>query len=329
MKSSMWVAMVAIVVLAAGCWWWSSLKHATDLPPSGGRAEVTGAIDQVPPAPMGGGEAVDASAIRSASIGPTAGQDLVKSPTWASSAESATMGHGLIEPGMPIWRAATLRQTLFATNFREIRILDEVQDQGEWVGLAHTRTADFDVLRIASAKKDLLALGGFDASGDFVLQRWKLKSVLGLASAQVGGQIQAGLLHKVFQVSEIYRGPLAPEIRALEFDAEARFILALMGDPAGVTLYSFQNAMGTTPAVISDSSAVPDLAAMNFMKKFDHSQVGRLWRLDDHPVYALRVFLVDFDNDGIFDSAPIPFDRQAWEATGLDEYAFWDSLTGP
>ena len=236
-------------------------------------------------------------------------------------AAGAEAGLGFMEEGMPIWSNGNFRQTLFATNFRDIRVLDEMKSGGTWSSLSFTRTANFDVLRVASATRDVFALAGFDEDGDFVLQRWKLQSNIAVEPPV--------LVPKHFVVVEIFRGPLAPEIRALEFDAETRFILALLRDPPISTLYRFENVPGATPTVHSDSTAVPALAVMNYMKKFDHSEVGRLWRLDDNPVYNFRVFLVDFENDGVFDGPPFPITRLAWESTGLDAYDFWDPLMGP
>ncbi len=252
----------------------------------------------------------------------------------AASGASERDGHGYMEPGMPVWRSATLRQTLFAEEFRDIDIREEIPDgQGGWLSKTYSKTASFDVMRLACAKKDVFAFAGFDpTTGDLVIQRWKLKALkFQLAPIPIGGgPIPPVFINKAFRIAEIYRGPLAPEIRAFEFDAEARFVLALLDDGMGTaTLYSFDNVVNATPVVLSDSNAVPELAEMNHMKKFDHSQVGRLWRLDDHPIYEKRVFLVDFDNDGFFDGPPTALDRLTWEASGLDDYSYWNSLMGP
>ncbi len=128
---------------------------------------------------------------------------------------------------------------------------------------------------------------------------------------------------------EIYRGPLAPEVIDLGFDPEQRFLMALLRDGTDVFLFRFDNAASTTPTLVVDSLSVPEAGAMQTIQRWNHEVLGRVRLLSDGPAYSTRIALVDSDNDGSFDGAPIIGDRTIFVTSGIDRCDLWDDLLGP
>jgi len=240
------------------------------------------------------------------------------------------VGPGDMEQGVFVWSEPGFRQKYYGTNFREFEVLDEVLDgAGEWIGKVHARRADFQVICVASARKDVLAMAGFAENGDFVLQRWTLEA-LDTEGAEAPAEAgRARLIDKRFVVTDIFRGPLAQGVAGLDFDLEQRFLVALVKDGRTTTLYAFDNVAGAVPRVLTDAQRLPALATMTNVQKFDHGKLGRVWRLDNFPLMSRSILLIDAANDGAFDGEPELVERANLEARGMDDYALWNSLHGP
>lgn len=222
-------------------------------------------------------------------------------------------------------------QRYFCVDFSDLSVRDDQFDPetGELKTRTHSSSASFDILYVASARLDLFCVAGFAPNGDFVLERWKLKPKVAYPGGPPATDLN-GMVIKAFKKTEIFRGPLASELIDVDFDPEARFMIALVRDPGGdYVLYRFDNAPSTTPVWLYDSVVLPELAAMTFLNRFDHYQLGRVWSMDDDFDYQLRILLIDSDNDGVFEDPPLIGDPTFYEANGLDTPEDWDDLRSP
>lgn len=137
-------------------------------------------------------------------------------------------------------------------------------------------------------------------------------------------------VQKDFQRTLLFRGPLGQAVWALEYDFEGRFLMALV-QTAGdlVVLYRFPAQPDAQPVVVANSDEVPALLNVRSIQMFDHMDLGRVWALDDEFPSQFKIFLVDGDNDGVFESAPRVESVKRLRELGLDAYEKWDSLLSP
>lgn len=249
---------------------------------------------------------------------------------------SAAAGLGSWSEGVPVWSTSTESQRFVIRGFRDVEVIDRKLNAttGQWSSVTHYGSASFSVRDGASAGEDQLCFAGFAADGDFVLERWSLVPVA--ATSSTGGpsaQVlnQDGLPLKRMRKTEICRGPVADELRGIEFDAEGRYIMAHVVLQSQHLLYRFDNQENTDPVVVMDAYSLPELPLMTTMVKAHSSTYGRVLLLDDAPGgdYGIRVALVDPDNDGHFDAPPMVGDRAYFMAAGFYDPGAWVSLVGP
>lgn len=239
--------------------------------------------------------------------------------------------------GVLAWRTPTFEQSYGASNFSFVTFTDRQLNSGtgEWSERTVAGSTAFDIVRIASARRDLFCVAGLTQSGSLVLERWELIPVMVTVSLPEGGTATTaaldgnGMVIKRLAKTELYRGPLATEIHGLDYDDDDRFILCLTSHSGLYALYRFESSSFSTPVALLDSGTLPELAQMSFLSKHDHTLLGRVWRLDDNLIFSVRILFIDSDNDGAFDGSPVVGDRAFYATTGLDEYEQWDSLTSP
>lgn len=226
--------------------------------------------------------------------------------------------------GVWTWIAPLQRQRLHLTNFREVRLVDERRKtaEGPWVATSHEARADFDVVWPASAGAGVLALAGFDGEGALVVERWELRSEPARDEALVADA-------SPFDVTPIFRGPLGDGLHAVGFDHRGRYLLLLVREGESVALQRLENRPGAQPERLLDSGGLPELAAMRHLQQFRHARLGITWQLLASPLEELRILLVDGDDDGRLDGAPLVADSARLAVLGLDDWTEWHSLLGP
>ena len=65
------------------------------------------------------------------------------------------------------------------------------------------------------------------------------------------------------------------------------------------------------------------------MELMDHVQLGRVCYLESQIDGNLRILLVDDDNDGTFEGAPLVGSFSYFTQLGLDTYEDWDAFMHP
>lgn len=243
----------------------------------------------------------------------------------------STFGRSLrVEPadhlveGVWTWIAPTQRQRLHLANFRELRLVDERREtaDGPWIATSHAARADFDVLWPASAGAGVLALAGFDAEGALVVERWELRGV-------PTGDGPGGASREPFEITPLFRGPLGDGLHDVGFDHQGRYLLLLVRQGESVALQRLENRPGARPEKVLDSGRLPELAAMRHVQQLRHVRLGITWQMLDSPLEELRILLVDGDDDGRLDDAPIVADAARMAELGLEDWADWRPLIGP
>ncbi len=247
-------------------------------------------------------------------------------------------GLGYLGIGMLSWEDASIKQTYTASNYSSVEVFDRIVDprSGEIETVLHERSAPFTLRDVDSATLDVFCVAGFKANGDFVLERWTLSpTLLRFRIGDSGLRIQEGPFGKnhlkVFTRTEIYSGPLGSEYRAMAFDPEERFILVLLGDGTTRSLYRFNNEASTAPILMHTSAQIPELAIIGQMQCGTHVVVGRAWNFMAADMNdPTRLMLIDSDNDGTFDGAPLVGDLNSFYAAGIGPVAGdWDHHDGP
>ncbi len=240
----------------------------------------------------------------------------------------------LIDDGpIPVWAQPDFIQGYNLYYYaRKLEVVDQRPDPttGVWQQATYVGFASFKVSDAATARDDRFALAGWAGANDdeFVIERWKLATAR-VQALPVGGTAPLFPV-KNFVRTEIYRGPLGTTLRGFEFDAELRYMLAVLEDASGlVSLYQFPNQANATPVVVADSNTYPELASVRHIQKFDHPVVGRqveaYWELPS----TFSLMFIDTDNDGLFDGAPIIGEWSYLESIGLKGYETRDLLQGP
>lgn len=226
--------------------------------------------------------------------------------------------------GVWTWIAPTQRQRLHLTDFRDVRLVDERREtaDGPWVATSHEARADFDVLWPAAAGAGVLALAGFDAEGALVVERWELRGAPAGDGPGVAGRAP-------FEITPLYRGPLGDGLHAVGFDHRGRYLLLLVRQGQSVALQRLENRPGAQPERLLDSGSQPELAAMRHLQQLRHARLGITWQLLASPLEELRILLVDGDDDGRLDGAPLVADAARMAELGLEDGADWRPLNGP
>lgn len=234
--------------------------------------------------------------------------------------------------GVPSWSTPTFSQRYVVRGLRDVDIMERQYDTqaGQWSEVTHHGDAGFDIFCAASARQDLFCFAGFAGNGDLVLEQWTAEPVVRAAGGETIPVLTTeGMVVKGLRKVEIYRGPVAEELIALEFDAEGRFMLSLVRSGTVFALLRFDNEPSATPVVVSDSLTIPELAVVKRMRKLHHQTYGRVWELQDEVMFSIKVAFLDQDNDGVFDGSPLIGNRAFFAAAGFEDYDSWLSLLGP
>ena len=239
---------------------------------------------------------------------------------------------GYVELGMNVWSDVDHRQTLHMSDFEIVELVDEFLDptSGEWLETSHYGGASFGLFHMSGAGPDVFACGGIAANGDIVLERWKLNrnGVPELEPALYGEPLS--LPPSVgFRKKEIYRGPLGTDIYSVDLDPQYRYMIALVGTNGSHVLYQFDIQQVGPPVVLLDSSTVPEIDQMFYAETMDHYQLGRTCVLREGLGGQNKIVLVDSNNDGVFDGAPLVGDRGYFASLGLDDHSDWDDFRRP
>ena len=245
---------------------------------------------------------------------------------------------GYVGIGMLSWEDASIKQTYTASNFSAIQVVDQVYDSqsGQSDTVIHELSVPFTLRDVDSATLDVFCVAGFNADGDFVLERWTLAPLVqGSRSGFFSLPPQEGpfgeIISKDFTRTEIYSGPLDPDYYAMAFDPDERFVLVLLGDGTTRSLYRFNNEASTSPTLMHSSTQIPELGVIGQIWCGTHAVVGRAWNfMAEDLADKTRLMLIDSDNDGVFDGPPLVGDLDSFYAAGIGPvFGDWDHHDGP
>ncbi len=290
-------ALIALALLACSTWWWASDQGAESAPRGRDSAKPPQVGDLASPEGIGAVEMVGDGPIR----------------VWAQ--PDFIQGYHLYY------------------NARKLEVVDQRPDPvtGVWQQASYVGFASFKISHAATARDGRFALAGWAGASDdeFVIERWNLGSPRP-PRFMFGTGTSVPFPVKNLVRTEIYRGPLGVTLRGFEFDAEERYMLAVLEDGAGlVSLYQFPNRANVTPVVVADSSTYPELASVRHIQKFDHPDGGRQLEAYWEPPSTFSLIFVDADNDGVFDGAPVMGEWSHLESIGLKGHEMRDVLQGP
>ena len=134
--------------------------------------------------------------------------------------------------------------------------------------------------------------------------------VAGVAETTVGGvpfvpapqRVKSPFADRTVLYTGTELGPFA----AMEADPEGRFLLALPLSGAGIYSFDLAAAPGAPPSLELDSAAIPNLDRVRKIVVREHEELGRYYQLyetkGDYHASGRYDFLVDGDNDGVFDA---------------------------
>ncbi len=224
------------------------------------------------------------------------------------------------------WFEPGLKQEYLPIGFEDVRIVEKTLDYGTgvWNSLEIVESSAFPIGAVRSSGKDFWYLTGVDAAGNTVFEQWRLKSG------------KTGLLgqspKKSIKRTEIFRG-LCETIIDFAVDPERRFLLALGRDTSGVQyLYQLALAPGSLPVLILSGIQVQDLNASDFIQRYDHLNLGRMWVImneDPGQSPAGVIVLLDSNNDGVFDPSPLIGDGIDLYSNGvIDPSLYVDTFMG-
>jgi hypothetical protein len=246
----------------------------------------------------------------------------------ALDSDSSVFGQGYMGDGLTAWRELGFKQHYTAENFNSVLVTDSVQDAtGAWQSVTHQSSANFSVLHVASGGLDGYAVFGLTRDKKPVVELWNLVSAAGTVVVQ-GGGTPPQLVAKAFQKTGIHEGAPDHKAVAFEYDPAGRYVVCAIRDPQGeVSLTQFDAQSPTTPPVVLyDSTAIPELNEVQYAQKADHALLGRILVFGTAFASHKRIMLVDSDNDGVFDGAPLVGDDDFFASQGLDRYEDWISL---
>jgi len=229
------------------------------------------------------------------------------------------------------WREAGFEQHFTAVNFNSVRVTDSVQDpSGAWQSVTHQSSASFSVLHVASGGLDRYAVFGLMRNKEPVVELWDLVPDEGTVVVQgaVGGATSPQLVPKKFQKTRIFKGAPDQGAVAFEYDPAGRYVVCAIRGPQGeVSLLQIDaQDPAASPVILYDSTAIPELNEVQYAQKADHVLLGRVFKFGTAFASHRRIMLVDTDNDGVFDGAPLVGDDDFFETLGLDVFEDWTSL---
>lgn len=240
--------------------------------------------------------------------------------------------------GLTAWRPdGYYEQRYSVENYTTVAVKEWVTDpvDGSESHIQHLGTASFYIHGAAAARRNLFAFGGRARNGDLVIEAWELvdESDLGMSGAGFGVISQAyplaPLVPRRFRKVEMYRGPSEPYFYDLEYDAQGRFLLILLGDGQATTLYRLEGDGSGALTVVAESVSTPEMSGMRQVQKFDQDQLGRVYALEDASIpYDKKVLITDSDNDGQFDPFPLVGDFSFFVSLGLEDFVSWNPLFG-
>ncbi|MEW5749018.1 MAG: hypothetical protein AB1793_09595 [Candidatus Thermoplasmatota archaeon] len=233
--------------------------------------------------------------------------------------------------GLTAWREPGFEQRYTAENFNSVLVTDSAQDAGgEWQSVTHQSSANFSVLHVASGGRDRYAVLGLTREKEPVVELWNLVSDSGtvVLLGGSGGSIPPQLVPKRFRKTRIFEGVPDQGAVALEYDPAGRYVVCAIRDPQGEVSLVQINAqdLAAPPVVLYDSTAIPELNDLQYAQKGDHVVLGRVFVFGTAFASHRRIMLVDSDNDGVFDGAPLIGDDDFFESLGLDVFEDWTSL---
>lgn len=130
--------------------------------------------------------------------------------------------------------------------------------------------------------------------------------------------------------SVLYSGTGLGPFAAIEVDPEQRFLLALPLSGSG--LYSFDlSVSGSAPVLELDAATLPHLSAVRKIVAREHEDLGRFYWLYESKSHYIAPgssfsFIVDGNNDGLFDSSLTLGAGAPFAASPFHEYAKLKSL---
>lgn len=252
-------------------------------------------------------------------------------PTKCAHAQSTDKNAYSVD-GEPIaWREPGLEQRYTAVDFNSVLVTDSAKSaNGAWASVTHQSSADFAVMQITYGGLDRYALFGLSRENKLVVELWKLVPADGTIIAQgpVGGDASTQLAPKSFEKTRIFEGAQDHEPVAIEYDPADRYVVCAMRDPQGEVSLSQLDAQNpaTPPVPLHDSTAIPELNEVQYAQKFDHAQLGRVFVFGTAFASHERIVLVDTDDNGVFDGAPLVGDDDFFASQGLDHFEDWVNL---
>jgi hypothetical protein len=237
----------------------------------------------------------------------------------------------LIEDDDPLaWRSNGFRQYFTAKNFNALVVTDvALLDDGSKDSIVHQKSAGFSLMRVAPFRLDDYALFGIARDGDLVVARWQLIAqansvvVSGTGSGVTNGQLSP----KGFHRKRLHKGLAGHLPMGIEAEPEGRYVILVDQAPDGeVFVRHLSLADGSLPTTVATSQTVPELSTMQYMNKYDHAQLGRIYVLDSSIEVGQRVMFVDSDFDGVLDGSPIAGDHQFFEVNGLANFEDFTEL---
>ena len=232
------------------------------------------------------------------------------------------------------WISDAHEQTYFLQEFGNLDVWDsQLPFEGAESKLAFRYRGGFDVRFVHGATRDVYGAAGFDEEGDLVLELWRLVPSGPEPRPPSAGApaVQTELFDKAFEVTRVHDAPVAAELLGLAVDREVRYALLLTRDDASgdVVLHQHDLTPGSALVPILTSREQPALASMRILTIQEHVERGRVADLFDDLPYTRRLWLVDADDDGRFDAAPLIGDPTFFNFEGRDEQALWRDLRCP
>lgn len=239
----------------------------------------------------------------------------------------------ITEGELTAWREPGRKQTYTAENFNSVLVTDSVQDaSGAWQSVTHQSSANFSVLHVASGGLDRYAVFGLTRDKSPVVELWNLApaeaSIVVQGSLDGYSYTQLDLVAKDFQKTRIFKGGPDSGAVAFEVDPAGRYVVCAIRDPQGeVSLLQIDaQTSAVPPTVLYDSTTIPKLSEVQYAQKADHALLGRVFVFGTAFDARKRIMLVDGDNDGVFDGAPLVGDDSFFSSQGLDRFEDWISL---
>jgi hypothetical protein len=200
---------------------------------------------------------------------------------------------------VPSWTSETVNQYYSLSEYRFVTLIDDQLVNGAWSRNQHVSTTSFDTTAITSRGKDELFLAGLSDGGECVIEKWRFKKLA----------FPNGTTTKVPARTELYRGLELCPIRQLGVDPEQRFLLVLSGAGAQGKLHVMPISTNATPTLLYSHSSSFPLGGMEYMERYQHTSLGRVWILTKEPELSngvllddTAIILVDSQNDGSFEN---------------------------